>query len=360
MKNLILLLAMAFVLQCCKHNPVDAPQTNPREYTWTIDTLAYPGSYQTAMRDIWGSSPSDVYVVGHNDRSKGLMWHYDGQQWLDVKLGAQQGGLIWGAIDLLAVCGLGTNNVFAVGAQVYENLNPPPNILDSSLVIQNLGQQWRELRLEGGRNLCAAWLNSAGNIWVGGWMSCLYKFDGSAWRKEALPVTVENDGFFQINAIEGNSHGDLFATGYTHYNSTATTIYYFFRRFHEGWAVVDSFFAAPGRIENKWGYGDLWMSPSGTLYSCGAGVFRWNGSNWEKLFDFSSYMSRITGTSDQNIFVVGHFGNALHFDGVDWHKYQEINYADLVYSSVWTDEREVFVVGFTTSYPQETVILHGK
>ncbi|MGA3246442.1 MAG: hypothetical protein ABSE41_17615 [Bacteroidota bacterium] len=33
----------------CKNNPIDSPIKNPREYTWTIDTLAYPGSYQTLM-----------------------------------------------------------------------------------------------------------------------------------------------------------------------------------------------------------------------------------------------------------------------------------------------------------------------
>ncbi|HEY9784531.1 MAG TPA: hypothetical protein V6D17_03945, partial [Candidatus Obscuribacterales bacterium] len=32
------------------------PPKHPREYTFRIDTISYPGSFQTMMRSIWASS----------------------------------------------------------------------------------------------------------------------------------------------------------------------------------------------------------------------------------------------------------------------------------------------------------------
>ncbi len=83
----LLATAVLACLSSCKKNPVGPIEPkDPRTYTWTIDTLAYPGSYQTIMQSIWGSSPSDVYVVGHNDGGYGKMYHFDGKMWTPVVL----------------------------------------------------------------------------------------------------------------------------------------------------------------------------------------------------------------------------------------------------------------------------------
>ncbi len=66
--------------------PPDDTDSWPRNLAWSIDTLAYPGSFQTMMSDIWGSDPNNVYVVGHNERGYGKMYHYDGLAWTDVGL----------------------------------------------------------------------------------------------------------------------------------------------------------------------------------------------------------------------------------------------------------------------------------
>ena len=86
---LTLIIIIVFLNVSCKEEPITPPDNkvkNPREYSWTIDTLSYPGSLQTFMRDIWASSPSDVYVVGSNDQAYGHMFHYDGKNWTAVNL----------------------------------------------------------------------------------------------------------------------------------------------------------------------------------------------------------------------------------------------------------------------------------
>ncbi len=346
-------------LLACKDNPID-PIKDPRTYTWTIDTLAYPGSFQTAMRDIWGSSPSNVYVVGDNSFSEATMYHFDGKSWKTVGFHVLEGGAISGALSLSAIHGFGPNNIYAVGQRIYSNPNRPPNFLDSSLIIHFDGRQWREQRVENGRFLRTIWGSSPSMLWAGGRTHTVFQYDGTKWKRDSLPVFVQTDGFFLVEAFEGTAAGDVYAIGNTHHNSTATTIHYFFRRQLGQWVTVDSFFVGPGRLEQKWGKADLWMSPSGTLYSCGTGVHRWNGLSWEMLFDHPNFLSRITGTSDNNIVVVGHLGTVLHFNGRDWFQYRQFADPNNVLWGVWADNREVFVVGFTATYPQKTIILHGK
>ncbi|MBI3788983.1 MAG: hypothetical protein HY276_12105 [Ignavibacteriales bacterium] len=76
--------------------------------------------------------------------------------------------------------------------------------------------------------------------------------------------------------------------------------------------------------------------------------------------DHPSFLPRIAGTSDENIFVVGHRGTVLHYNGRDWYQFNQFATPDMVLWGVWTDGKEVFVVGFTASVPQKTLILHGK
>jgi len=356
----LILLLVLLSLTCDKSPTGPEPVKDPRTYTWTIDTLAYPGSFQTAMRDIWGSSPNDVYVVGHNDQNRGLMWHFDGSKWSPVRLSVTEGGSISGAIDLGAVFGFAVNDVWIVGERLYDNAVPPPNFLDSSLIIHYDGVQWREEKTEDGRYLQAIWGTSPRDLWTAGWTNRIHHYYNTTWVTDSFPVVIPTDAFFQAIALVGTSSGEIFAIGSTGESSSVKTTHYFFRRRSGNWSAVDSFVIQAGRIENKWGYADLWASSSGTLYSCGVGVHRWNGANWTMLFDHPNFLSRLTGTSDRNIFVVGHFGTVLHYDGQDWYQFRQFQDPNLVLWGVWTNGKEVMIVGHTASYPQVTTILHGK
>jgi hypothetical protein len=356
-----LLLLISFLFSTCDKSPTEPERfKDPRTYTWTIDTLAYPGSFQTMMRDIWGISPGDVYVVGHNDQNRGLMWHYDGAKWTDVKLSATQGGTILGPIDLIAVHGFSANDIWAVGEHLDRNPSPPPDYLDSSLLIHYNGAAWWEERLSGGRLLGCIGGDTRTNLWTAGRTKYLYQYDGAMWKRDSLPVLVPADGYFGVNAIAPKSAGEVYALGNTHQNSLAKDTYFFFRRTQLGWSMADSAIVEPGHIENKWGYSGLWVSPSGRVYSVGGGVFQLLGNNWERMIDSQKALLRISGTSDNNIFVVGSFGTVLHYNGVDWFQFMEIRYVDVNYWGIWTNGKEVMIVGHSVNYPQHTVVAHGR
>ncbi len=128
------LLSLAALLHACKEDGGPPPPTtkDPRTYSWTVDTISYPGSFQTNMRGIWASSPTDVYIVGHNDRAFGIMFHFDGTDWTNVQLNQSEGGTIYPPIgELSKVFGFSSNNIYAVGSRYGD----PPRTRDSSVII---------------------------------------------------------------------------------------------------------------------------------------------------------------------------------------------------------------------------------
>lgn len=74
-------LFLQFTTSCNTTEPFDDIKPGRRDYVWTVDTLkANPGDL-FYMFSLWGSSPTDIWVVGHADASDLSKWHYDGISW---------------------------------------------------------------------------------------------------------------------------------------------------------------------------------------------------------------------------------------------------------------------------------------
>jgi hypothetical protein len=353
MRTLFVIFCIAAIVQLsCEKSPNGPePVKDPRQYTWAIDTLTYPGSLQTSMRSIWGSSPKDVYVVGHNDRGFGKMYHYDGKSWKPVDLA-------FGAIDLSAVYGFAANDVWAVGERIDYNPNPPPNFLDSSLVIHFDGNQWRELRFPRQRGLTSIWGSGPNDIWIGGLFGTLYHYDGKIVKSDSVPFPIPKaaDFLYSFSSIVGGTSGEAYLLLSAPLPNGADR-FYLFRRQASTWVIADSVFS--------WRSG-LWVSPSGALYATGYGVHKRVGTSWLRVLDEIT-TTEIAGTGDDNFLVVGNSpagglsGEVYHYNGTDWYQFKNLQFLNIQYSGVWTNGKEAFVIGVTFGgYPQKTIILHGK
>jgi hypothetical protein len=336
----------------CKETPSVPPTEKPgkRDYVWVVDTINYPGSFQTTMRDIWGSAPNNVYVVGHNERGFGKMFRYDGNGWAPVRLTQGEGGLIAGPIDLSAIYGFSANDVYAAGQRFGINPNPPPNFLDSSLIIHFDGSRWSEVPLPArGRQLIGLGKGSGTSIWAGGVNGVSYSNQGNAWR------TVYSDTTYWFLDFEFNDQ-DAFALAYLPVPGV-TVRQFFFRWSDPAWVIVDSFSLAAGLPAR---FGEYALSNiGGALYSAGQGVFRKDGSMWTKLMDSypHSTLLAIFGTRSQHVFSVGTGAAVFHFNGTDWHRYAQFARPDVYCSGVWCTDDEVFVVA---TDGERTFIYHGK
>lgn len=360
--EMVTLTLIATIYWGCGDKLIAPPVKDFRTLAWTVDTISYPGSVQTAMADIWGSSPTDIYVVGHNDRPiAGTMFHFDGSTWKTSGFHASEGGAIAGSVDLRAIAGFSPGNLIVVGERLFMNPHPPPNILDSSLIISLRKGLWHEETIQVAAGLQSVSGRSMTDVWACGRGGLVYHYDGLRWQSDTVKLSVPTGGEYYLWDIRVSRNSpEVFLLGYIHQNDLAKTTRYFFIRQNDKWVLKDSMIFEPNNVIEKFGENGLWVSPEGTLYSFGSGVFRWTGSSWIEILSTGSALANMSGTSDRNILAVGDFGEMWHYNGSDWYEFRDLRIPDRTYSAAWTDGEQVFVCGFTYGFPQRTVVLRGR
>ena len=344
---LLPILAVSFLFSAlsCRKNPVVPPSPkDPRAYTWTVDTLEYPGSLQTTMYDIWGSSPTDVYVVGFTGDGGGEMWHFDGKNWSPVNLP-------FGMCNLSKILGFAPNNIYAVG-DIYYQLGfdslQHGIYSDSSFIIHFDGTQWSNVDLSPrGGPLIGLWASSPTDVWTGG-VGTLYHFDGTRWSKLNYPSD------FSIRSVTGFSPQDVY---FLSYNYPPSAYMKWFIEHYDG-KVMTRLDSTTG-VPEKFGTNDILAVQPDVLYSVDLGVFKYDRQNWNKVFDNGSLIYGIEAFSTDNVFAVGP-GIILQFNGRDWYRYNQFTDPNIQYTKAWTNGEEVFIEGPTLTYPTKTIILHGK
>jgi len=140
---------MMLSFNTCDENPVNGDDVKPgrRDYTWTVDTIPV---LNASMRDIWGSSPTDIWICGDADNRRETVWHYDG------------------------------DNFNSSGEYI---------LAPTSL-----------------------WGTSADNIWLGTAYSQLWHFSGAKWTKHN-DLTFPGYTDVVISSICGTSSNNIYATG---------------------------------------------------------------------------------------------------------------------------------------------------
>lgn len=80
--------------------PEDDTKAGRRDYAWTVDTLDTPNN---VYYRIWGSSPSDVWIVSSSNWDKSIA-HFNGEEWSFYQVA--------GLFNLNAIYGFSSNNIF--------------------------------------------------------------------------------------------------------------------------------------------------------------------------------------------------------------------------------------------------------
>jgi hypothetical protein len=147
---------------------------------------------QADLRAIWGSGPSDIWVVG--DRPVAL--HYDGQAWNEVPLGVPLNGA-----NLNAVWGSGPRDIFAVG--------------DNGTILHYDGTRWARQNAPTSNELVAVAGRSATEVYALAQSTddrmppMLLRYDGRTWTGSLLTVPFRANGM----AIAG---ADVVVAGYVY------------------------------------------------------------------------------------------------------------------------------------------------
>lgn len=335
-------------LTSCKHStepPIVLPDTTSHNFTWGAqylgdgnssmlhdvaiinDTLAYAVG-EIYMKDSTGSFDPVVYNVAK----------WNANRWNIQRIPYwYQGSPYYAAIQ--SVFAFGENDIwFGIGNLVHWNgvdFYPVPVPAFISKANRLWGRSSQDLFLVG----------SAGLI---------YHFNGSAWQSVPSSTTLpiqdiwggvnSNTGQTEILALASNGFEVPSARRLLRIQGLAVS------------SVPDS--GLPLIMSG------LWFSPGEKYYVVGDGLFEKDqiatSTPWIPFHTglTAYYTEAIRGSGFNDVFIVGHFGTVLHFNGATWHNYQgELSIPNAILHAVAIKGNVAIAVGYSEG---KAVVIVGK
>jgi hypothetical protein len=350
MKNLFTFIFIALcsivVLNCCKSGGTDPVETykDPREMTWTIDTLYYPTSMQTALGNLLALNSKDIFAYGHCDDSRGALYRYNGVQWV----------LRTGATRFNKMIALSVTDIWGFGG------DPP----DANFLLHFDGNSWKRITLPGvDYPFHDATDDRNGYIYACGSKGLLAAYDLSKWKTEYLNLKVSQPYNFYLSSV-GYYDGKLMLNGKSS-DGLGREWNYFIVKEGDTYAIKDSLEVWPNKF--TWGETGFYKSPWGKYYSYGyGGIWEYSESTWKPYYTPSyayEYIGSMQGVSENYYFIIKGMKNVVFCRGTEQISIKDkinIDYDNITLGSVWTDGNEVFIAGGELRWPEKTIIIHGK
>lgn len=347
-----ILLALSTIAASCKSPTAPTVDNTPpgkSNYVWSIDSVDYgsrPGTIQ--LESIWGSSDTSVWGTnGDAPDVRDCLWHYNGTDWSRATAGTP---ITQNTGNKVVYCVWGTaqNNVWAFGRKINGNTL-------SAFMMHYDGSQWTDATPANVEALPIVLYNvygvSSNDIWVGGDDYALH-YDGTAWNSYKMADSVI------VGSISA-SNGNTYLTTYSPYGGTIDNLYLFSGH---GFKLIQS----TGNSNPQFGL-LLWAHGS-TLTSFANGVMSTgingdgsvNTAGWQAEISTPTFFYAIDAQTSKNVFAVGAWDLAYHYNGSSWEPVQIVVPGDTVdaYSilwGVWTDGSQVFICD-----TQNGIVYHGR
>lgn len=330
-----LILPLILQLSCSSPtDPYDNLQPGRRDYVWTVDTIPVANS---VMKDMWGSSPTDIWICGDGWDRRQSLWHYDGTNFTPYDEYI---------VSATSILGFAKNNIWMATS--------------SGWIYHYNGVEWKRdtiLTMDGYNGVIIQQLcgTAPNNIYATGmavslddYRGIIARYDGSKWSYVNIPkvsanfTMIEYDESLNIYLIRGINFDNIGTPErlYTLRNNILNEIY----------AGANGRYL--GRIDNRvYIYGDK-------------KIYKYNGSAFELWIDLSStnYLGRVSGRTEKDFFCnttdyIDDIRGIGHWNGT--------NLATL-YESKFKTYRTLFfeneVIFFSGNYYNEdiNVIIKGK
>ncbi len=230
------------------------------------------------LQGIWGSSASDVFVVGQG----GSILHYDGTAWNLMTSGTTN--------HLYGIWGSSGTDVFAVGG--------------GGTILHYDGSAWSSMTSGTTNVLYGVWGASGTDVFAVGAGGKVLHYNGSTWSSMASGTT--ND----LRGVWGNSGTNVFAVG-----ANATIIRYN----GSAWSSMSVSGQTSQTLYSVWGSDSTHVWAVGTRPSSGNTYFRFyngSGSSWTNQdCGVRRHFYGVWGTSDSNVLAVGASGDIRRYNG---------------------------------------------
>ena len=148
-----------------------------------------PGSFNSRLRDVWGISETDIFIVGEN----GTILHYDGEVW--NKMSSRQHSHPSGGVGDIG------GSVFAVGGP------SGTGGIGAGTVIHFDGSIWNTVIFGTVDRLHDLWGTAENDIFTVGERGTILHYDGSSW------TSMESGTTDTLRDVWGSAGDDVFAVG---------------------------------------------------------------------------------------------------------------------------------------------------
>jgi hypothetical protein len=160
-------------------------------------------------------------------------------------------------------------------------------------------------------SLYEIWGTSINNLYFAGSRGTIVHYDGVRWER------IESGTDERGNDVWGFIHPD---GGYTVYFAFSDSYkpgrHLLLKSDNNGPLQVTDW---PDSVYIE----SIWTDNPCYLFACGSGVWRRTDKGWSKYSGLPAvFRERIRGNAINNIFVVGHRSQILHFNGASWYVYQ--------------------------------------
>ena len=334
-------------------NPGGEDSDTPREFSWSSDTIRFNEISQTNLVALWGQNASTLIAVGHNSSSSaGTAYRFDGTNWNTLGFHSSEGGPISGALTFLDIDGVNSDELAIAGDERVADPNSPRGKLVPVVVLKQ-GSSWTKIEAPSGSFGLAVTYGLNSEVWVGLDAPFVYRRANQVWSPDSLPLRNVSGSTLRVSSLCSDNLGQIYANVQFLTPTGLILGRYFLRRTESDWQVLDS--ASDSR---RWGDNGIWISPSNRIYSVGGAVHEYSGGVWQSLFESpDGVFTSIDGTSDDDLIVVGNFGQAFGYDGQRWSRLDVATEPGILFTDVWVQAHDAFLLGSTDLL---TIVFHGK
>ncbi len=323
--------------------------TTSHEITWVIDTL---GGIQSRVNGLWGSDINNIYAVGYFqlDTTSHLA-RWDGSKWTYLRPDAINDWYGIGAGELTNIFGISANKIWVVG---YRYGYYPPNYKDSiwGFVAEWNGNEWKRISPNApGEYFISIWVSSENDIWITTAHGFVYHYSGSNWEKLSTGTN------YYFSDIWGFSNKEIYISGHPGDYSTGIVLKYN----GQIWERVN--ILPPSSIvsfRSIWGISSryLFVASFGGLFS------NINGLWQEDIYPgYRAALELVRGSDKNNVFVCGHLGKLLHYNGHSWKNYEtQFSGSDIwILQALHIFNNTVFIGGVGgEGFDRRGIILRGR
>jgi hypothetical protein len=233
------------------------------------------------LRSVWGSSDSDVWVVG----DKGTIEHFAGRGWSDSNSGTTD--------DLTGIYGTAPNDVWVSTQQ--------------GSVLHWDGTRWSLAVAMTETTLLSIWASGPTDVWAVGIATTdgdaglIRHFNGVKWDTVIVPNSTS------AWAVTGMGPNEVWLVGSTQNSVTGFVLRGNGSRFdtvgYGGPSARGIWVIAPN---------DVWVAP----YQ--GAMMHYDGSTWMASSTTGGPLLRVAGTNSGEVWAVGLGGTVLHYQGGSW------------------------------------------